>query len=140
MLKIRFTLASLSFNIVMSWSFEYGGKFNRVGLHLGRACKRGRILSVKSSEFAMPKTERRKLTTLRNIIFYTNKKSRIYGTSDQSVSYDLSDLSNLSESVRPICEAVLGLPRPHRSASQSHVICQRVRSVRPICEAMREAV
>ena len=46
-----------------------------------------------------------------------NKKSRIYGTSDQSVSYDLSDLSNLSESVRPICEAVLGLPRPHRSAS-----------------------
>ena len=27
-----------------------------------------------------------------------NKKSTIYGTSDQSVSYDLSDLSNLSES------------------------------------------
>ena len=35
-----------------------------------------------------------------------NKKSRIYGTSDQSVSYDLSDLSESP-------------------------ICQRVRSVRP---------
>ena len=66
-------------------------------------------------------------------------------------SYDLSDLSNLSESVRPICEAVLGLPRPHRSAS--HGLTDRPHtasqigltkscdlSESPICEAMREAV
>ena len=80
----------------------------------------------------------------------TNKKSRIYGTSDQSVSYDLSDLSNLSESqrvrsVRPICEADLwgrGSPigltltlRPYRSASQIWESNLWGRSVRPICEA-----
>ena len=31
---------------------------------------------------------------IHNIVTIVNKKSRIYGTSDQSVSYDLSDLSD----------------------------------------------